>query len=145
MVYLRIHVNSDNKITTISNCHDDEKTYIQRRARKDINNWFSVAVETEEDIIIGLTKYINGQLVQPTEMEKAAYNASQQAERQAYLESTKTERYEARVEELIRVKYSVSQEFALLRQRDTKSDEFETYWQYAEQCKAQAKSEILGG
>lgn len=145
MVYLRIHVNSDNKITTISNCHDDEKTYIQRRARKDINNWFSVAVETEEDIIIGLTKYIDGQLVQPTEMEKAAYNAAQQTKRQAYLESTKTERYEARVEELIRVKYSVSQEFALLRQRDTKSDEFETYWQYAEQCKAQAKSEILGG
>lgn len=111
-----------------------------------IKGFYIAIVEAEQsDIILGLTKYIGGQLVQPTEMEKAAYNASQQAERQAYLESTKTERYEARVEELIRVKYSISQEFALLRQRDTKSDEFETYWQYAEQCKAQAKSEILGG
>ena len=111
-----------------------------------IKGFYIAIVEAEQsDIIIGLTKYIDGQLVQPTEMEKAAYNAAQQTKRQAYLESTKTERYEARVEELIRVKYSVSQEFALLRQRDTKSDEFETYWQYAEQCKAQAKSEILGG
>lgn len=111
-----------------------------------IKGFYIAIVEAEQsDIILGLTKYIGGQLVQPTEMEKAAYNAETQAERQAYLESTKTERYEARVEELIRVKYSISQEFALLRQRDTKSDEFETYWQYAEQCKAQAKSEILGG
>lgn len=47
------------------------------------------------------------------------------------------------VEQLIRQKYSVSAELAILRQRDEKPTEFAEYNQYAEQCKAKAK-EILG-
>ena len=47
--------------------------------------------------------------------------------------------YEERVEMLIRQKYSVSAELAILRQRDTKPAEFAEYFEYAEQCKAQAK------
>lgn len=102
-------------------------------------------VNSQDDIILELTKYVDGQLVQPTEAEKTAYNATRQAEVNSVLEATKQSRYEMRVESLIRKKYSISQEFALLRQRETKSDEFDAYWQYAEQCKAQAKQEILGG
>lgn len=45
----------------------------------------------------------------------------------------------AEVERLIRARYSVSQELAILRQRDTKPDEFAEYDAFAEECKAKAK------
>lgn len=51
----------------------------------------------------------------------------------------KNEKYEKKVEEFIRKKYSISQELALLRQKDTKPEEFKEYNDYAEQCKNQAK------
>jgi hypothetical protein len=47
------------------------------------------------------------------------------------------------VECLIRKKYSLSEELAILRQRDEKLTEFAEYNSYAEECKAKAK-EILG-
>lgn len=50
--------------------------------------------------------------------------------------------YEQLVEKYIREKYSVSQEFALLRQREEKPEEFQEYYDYAESCKTRAKSEI---
>lgn len=43
------------------------------------------------------------------------------------------------VESLIRRKYSLSAELAILRQRDRKSEEFAEYNAYAEQCKAEAR------
>ena len=43
------------------------------------------------------------------------------------------------VEKLIRKKYSLSAELAILRQKDTKPLEYEEYNQYAEDCKLQAK------
>lgn len=53
-------------------------------------------------------------------------------------------RYEERVNELIRRKYSLSEELSLLRQRYVKSDEFAAYNSYAEECKAKAKEERDG-
>jgi len=50
--------------------------------------------------------------------------------------------YEQRVTELIRERYSVSAELAVLRQRDTKPDEFAAYNAYAEECKARAREEL---
>lgn len=50
--------------------------------------------------------------------------------------------YDDLVDSKIRAKYSISQEFAILRQRDTKPDEFAEYNAYCEQCKAEAKSEV---
>ena len=47
--------------------------------------------------------------------------------------------YEQRVVERIRIKYSVDDELAILRQRDTKPDEFITYNEYVEQVKAEEK------
>lgn len=47
--------------------------------------------------------------------------------------------YEERVEQLIREKYSINQEFAIQRQRETKPDEFEEYFTYCEECKTIAK------
>lgn len=49
--------------------------------------------------------------------------------------------YEQRVEELIRQKYTISQELAILRQQVTKNEEYQEYFSYCEQCKAQAKIE----
>lgn len=49
------------------------------------------------------------------------------------------EKYESEVNALIREKYTLSQELAILRQRDTKPEEYATYNAYCEACKAQAK------
>lgn len=49
--------------------------------------------------------------------------------------------YENKIVALIRKKYNVNQELAILRQRDAKPLEFEEYNAYAEQCKAEAKNE----
>ena len=48
--------------------------------------------------------------------------------------------YETKIVSLIRKKYSVNQELAILRQRDTKPQEFAEYNEYVEQCKAQVKN-----
>ena len=50
--------------------------------------------------------------------------------------------YSATVSSLIRKRYSVNDELAILRQRDSKPDEFAEYNTYCEQCKAKAKSLI---
>lgn len=47
--------------------------------------------------------------------------------------------YEARVEALIRERYTVSDELAILRQRDTKPAEFDVYNAFCEACKRRAK------
>ena len=54
-----------------------------------------------------------------------------------------TPSYEARVVELIRMRYTVDDELAILRQRATKPDEFADYNAYCEACKQQAKEELL--
>lgn len=46
------------------------------------------------------------------------------------------------VDEKIRAKYSVSEQIALLRQRDEKPEEFAAFYEYAEQCKAEVKAYI---
>lgn len=47
------------------------------------------------------------------------------------------------VDAMVHVKYSVSDELALLRQRDVKADEFAEYNTFVEACKAEAKV-VLG-
>lgn len=48
--------------------------------------------------------------------------------------------YDEAVDAEIRKQYTVSQEFAILRQRDEKPDEYATYYAYCEQCKELVKS-----
>ena len=50
--------------------------------------------------------------------------------------------YETKIVNLIRKKYSINQELAILRQRDTKPEEFAEYHKYVEKCKAEVKSEL---
>ena len=61
---------------------------------------------------------------------------------QKELERAKEQEYENKIVALIRKKYNVNQELAILRQRDTKPEEFAEYNEYVEQCKAEVK---LGG
>ena len=57
---------------------------------------------------------------------------------------TKEEQYRARVVELIRADYTIDDELACLRQKETKSKEYDEYYAYCEACKKQAYEEIYG-
>ena len=59
-----------------------------------------------------------------------------------YVNSVPVPTCEQRVQQSIRERYSVDDELAILRQQDTKPDEFAAYYEYAEQCKAQAKKQM---
>ena len=55
---------------------------------------------------------------------------------------SKDKLYANLVSKLIRERYSVDDEMAILRQRDTKPEEYETYNAFCEECKAKARAEI---
>lgn len=50
--------------------------------------------------------------------------------------------YEDLVDSKIRAKYSISEEFAILRQKEDKPVEYTEYYNYCEQCKQEAKVEL---
>ena len=50
--------------------------------------------------------------------------------------------YEQVVEDLIRIRYTANSEFAILRQKEVKQDEYTAYYVYCEDCKAYAKQLI---
>lgn len=52
------------------------------------------------------------------------------------------EDYGNQVNDLIRRRYSLSEELAILRQKDEKPDEYRTYFAFCEECKANAKLEV---
>lgn len=55
----------------------------------------------------------------------------------------KKKEYESRVVAYIRKKYSQNDELSILRQKENKPEEFAEYNAFCEQCKAQAKLDIL--
>lgn len=80
---------------------------------------------------------VNGVCRDMTETEIEAMKA--EAEK-AELEHWQNISYEEAVNEEIRKRYSESQEFAILRQKDEKPDEYASYYAYCESCKAYVKS-----
>lgn len=82
---------------------------------------------TDFDIVDG--KYI---------FNESRYNNRITAEK----EMVKNLEYKTIIDKLIRQRYSVSDEIGILRQRDSKPEEYAVYNAYCEQCKAQAKSEL---
>ena len=50
-----------------------------------------------------------------------------------------TKAYEEKVDSLIRGRYSLSEELAILRQKEVKKAEYDAYFAYCEQCKVEAK------
>lgn len=84
-------------------------------------------IYTDFDIIDG--KYI---------FNDSRYNNRITAEK----ETVKNLEYKTTIDKLIRQRYSISDEIAILRQRDSKPEEYAEYNAYCEECKAQAKSEL---
>ena len=82
-----------------------------------------------------MKKYINGQIVEMTAEEIAA----SEAEEAAYWQSVD---YGEAVNAKIRERYSESQEFAILRQRDDKPEEYAEYYAFCESCKAAVKEKV---
>lgn len=70
--------------------------------------------------------------------EEITVEEAERAKRSAASE----EHYRRMVSERLRSRYDLDAELAILRQRDTKPEEFAAYSAYAEQCKAVAKAEI---
>ena len=83
-----------------------------------------------------MKKYINGQYVELTAEEVAALQAEQEKAEAAYWASIP---YDEAVNAKIRERYTESQEFAILRQRDEKPEEYAEYYAYCEECKAYVK------
>ena len=71
----------------------------------------------------------------PEEVAEAEAAAAQ-AEREYW----QNVNYDEAVDAEIRKRYSVSQEFAILRQRDEKPEEYAAYFAYCEECKAYVKA-----
>ena len=74
----------------------------------------------------------NGVYREPTavELEQMKKNEEQYWQTVPYAEAVDAE---------IRKRYSISQEFAILRQKDEKPEEYAEYYAYCEQCKAYVK------
>lgn len=53
--------------------------------------------------------------------------------------------YKEKVRELIAERYDIGDELAIQRQRDSKPDEFDTYNEYAEDCKRRAREMLAEG
>lgn len=60
------------------------------------------------------------------------------------IEPTQEERYKSRIVELIRERYTQDDEIAILRQRDSKPEEFAEYNAFVESVKVIAHNEIYG-
>lgn len=52
--------------------------------------------------------------------------------------------YEELVVQLIREKYTLDDELAIQRQKETKPDEWSEYFAYCEECKAKAREKVGG-
>ena len=77
-----------------------------------------------------MKKWLNGEMVEMTEQEIAEMN-----------EPALLLTYEQRIVLRIREKYSVDDELAILRQRDTKPDEFAAYNDFVEHIKDEEKQD----
>ena len=84
-----------------------------------------------------MKKYVNGQYIELTPEEITAMQAeAEQAERNYWQNIGYNEAVNAKIRE----RYTDSQEFAILRQRDEKPDEYQAYYAYCEECKAFVKA-----
>lgn len=76
--------------------------------------------------------------VELSQEEEQVINQGSAEAQQQYWQSIP---YEEAVDAEIRKRYSPSQEFAILRQRDEKPEEYAAYYAYCEQCKAFVKEQ----
>lgn len=86
-----------------------------------------------------MKKYVNGKYIELTPEEIATI---EKEAREAEAEYWASIPYDEAVNAKIRERYTESQEFAILRQRDEKPDEYTSYYAYCEECKAFVKEQI---
>lgn len=82
--------------------------------------------------------YENGKYRDMTASEIAGMEAQEAEQERQYWQTTN---YDDAVDAEIRKRYTVSQEFAILRQRDEKPEEYSAYYAYCEECKAFVKAQ----
>lgn len=82
--------------------------------------------------------YENGIYRDLTPTELAEMQKAQEEQEKAYWTNIS---YEDAVNAEIRKKYSESAEFAILRQKDEKPNEYAEYYSYCEECKAYVKEQ----
>lgn len=83
-----------------------------------------------------IVKEIN---VQTGKITKREMTAEEIAQMEAIQNEPIVIDYDAEVNRLIRQRYTASQEFAVLRQKEEKPDEFAEYDDYCEWCKSEIK------
>ena len=88
-----------------------------------------------------MKKYINGQYIELTADEIAAMQADKERLDAEYWASVD---YGDAVNAKIRERYSESQEFAVLRQKEEKPEEYQEYFAYCEACKDFVKTKKAG-
>lgn len=81
--------------------------------------------------------YDNGVYRELTAEEIAEMNAQAEQVEREYWANTP---YKVAVNNEIRKQYDESDEFAILRQANAKPEEYETYYNYCEECKAYVKA-----
>lgn len=86
-----------------------------------------------------MKKIINGIKIELTPEEISALQAAQAEAERAYWLNTS---YDELVDTEIRKRYTASQEFAILRQKDEKPEEYAAYYAYCEECKAYVKTQM---
>lgn len=86
-----------------------------------------------------MKKCVNGEFIEMSSEEIAALKTEQEAAEREYWQSIL---YDEAVNNKIRERYTESQEFAILRQRDEKPEEYADYYSYCEECKAFVKEQI---
>jgi hypothetical protein len=74
------------------------------------------------------------------DMTEEEIKAMEEQNRLSDLEYWTNVNYDEAVNNEIRKKYTASQEFAILRQKDEKPEEYQEYYNYCEECKAYVKS-----
>ena len=79
---------------------------------------------------------VNGEYLELAPEEITAMETAQAKAEQEYWQSIP---YDEAVDAEIRKRYSVSQEFAILRQKEEKPEEFAQYYAYCEECKSYIK------
>lgn len=83
-----------------------------------------------------MNKCVNGKFIEMTAEEIAELQAEAERGEAEYWQSIP---YDEAVNAKIRERYTESQEFAILRQRDEKPEEYAVYFAYCEECKAFVK------
>ena len=88
-----------------------------------------------------MKKCINGKMIELTPEEIAQRELEAEQAEKEYWQFIS---YEDAVNNEIRKRYSASQEFAILRQKEEKPQEYREYYDYCEECKAYVKEKKNG-